>query len=89
MSFDFLWNAGALLDFLLTAACFGILLLGIWILRNPAAFWDQFNPYLKPYGWFTLILGRVIGSLWASGAVFGCIILVGNAIRAGLHHHWL
>lgn len=89
MSFAFIANAGALPDLLLAVACSGVLVLGTWMLRNPAAFWDHFNPYLKPYGRFTLVLGRVVGSLWAFGAVLGCIILVGNAIRAGLHHHWI
>jgi hypothetical protein len=89
MPFDSLSNAAALPDFLLASACLGILMLGIWILRNPAAFWDQFNPYLKPYGALTLLLGRTIGSLWAFGAVFGCVMLLGNAVRAGLQHHWI
>lgn len=82
-------HAGVLADLVVATACFGILVLGVWISRNPSAFWDQFNPYLKPYGRFTLRLGRVIGSLWSFGATFGCIIALGNAIRDGLHHHWL
>jgi hypothetical protein len=86
---DFLMHAGVLVDLILATACFGILVLGVWIYRNPGAFWDQFNPYLKPYGHFTLGLGRVIGSLWSFGAILGCIIAVGNAVRHGVHHHWL
>ena len=89
MFLDSVARSGALVNFLLAGVCFGILILGVWIARNPGPFWDQFNPYLKPYGRFTLALGRVIGSLWAFGAVFGCAILVGNAIRAGLSHHWI
>ena len=81
-------HAGVLVDLGLAVACFGILALGIWILRNPEAFWDQFNPYLKPYGSFTLRLGRAIGSLWSLGAVLGCIIAVGNAVRDAMNHHW-
>jgi hypothetical protein len=85
---DALLHAGALLDVLVSAGCFMILLIGLWIARNPAAFWDRFNPYLKPYSRFTLRLGRLIGSLWAVGAVAGCILFIGNAIQAGIHHHW-
>jgi len=84
-----LMHIGVMADLALATACFGILVLGIWICRNPGAFWDQFNPYLKPYGRFTLGLGRMIGSLWSFGAVFGCIIAVGNAVRDGMQHHWL
>jgi hypothetical protein len=84
-----LLHAGVLIDLLLCAACFGILLLGLWIARHSAAFWDQFNPYLKPYSRLTLALGQLIGSLWAIGAVFGCVLFMGNAIQAGLHHHWI
>ena len=86
---DALLHTGVVTDLLLFAVCFGILVLGIWIARYPAAFWDQFNPFLKPYNHFTLGLGRVIGSLWTVGAVSGCILFVGNAIQAGLHHRWL
>ena len=82
-------HTGVLIDVLLLAVCSAILVLGIWIAKNPAAFWDQFNPFLKPYNRFTLRLGRVIGSLWTIGAVAGCILFVGNAIQAGLHHRWL
>lgn len=85
---DSLLHAGMLVELALAASCFGILFLGIWIFCNPVTFWDQFNPYLKPYTRFTLALGRVIGSLWVSGAVFGCILLLGNAVRAGLRHRW-
>lgn len=77
------------MDLVLLATCFSILLGGLWIFKNPVGFWDQFNPYLKPYGRITLALGRVIGSLWAFGAALGCIILIGNVIREGLHHHWI
>lgn len=86
---DSLMHAGALVDLLLFAGCFAILLLGLWIARNPAAFWDHFNPYLQPYGRFTLGLGRVIGSLWALGAVAGCVLFVGNAIQAAMRHRWI
>lgn len=82
-------QAGALLDVLLFAACGMILILGLWIARNPAAFWDQFNPYLSPYSKTTLNLGRVIGSLWTCGAVCGCVLFVGSAVRAGLDHRWI
>jgi hypothetical protein len=85
---DSLMHAGLLVDLELAAACFGILMLGVWICRNPGAFWDQFNPYLKPYRRTTLGLGRVIGWLWSFGAVLGCIIAVGNAVRDGMRHHW-
>jgi len=85
---DSLMHAGLLVDLELATACFGILLLGIWIFRKPGAFWDQFNPYIKPYGRFTLRLGRVIGSLWSFGAVCGCVIALGNAVRDGMHHVW-
>jgi len=85
---DSLMHAGLLVDLELATACFGILVLGVWICRHPAAFWDQFNPYLKPYRRLTLGLGRVIGSLWSFGAICGFVIAVGNAVRDGLHHHW-
>ena len=86
---DTIAHTGALIDLLLAAFCLGILVFGIWILRNPVAFWDQFNPYLRPYGRPTLILGRVIGSLWAVSAVSACVILIGNAARASVNHHWI
>jgi hypothetical protein len=86
---NFLAHAGVLVDLLLASGCFVVLVLGIWIFRNPGAFWDEFNPYLRPYGRFSLGLGRLIGSLWSFGAIFGCILALGNAIRAGVHHHWL
>jgi hypothetical protein len=70
-------------------ACFGVLVFGVLIYRNPVLFWDQFNPYLKPYSRFTIAIGKLIGSLWAAGATLGCIALAGNAIRESLHHHWL
>ena len=82
----FLIRPTATADLLLAAIVFGIFLLGGWVVRHPAAFWDRFNPYLKPYGKVTLALGRAIGALWAFGAALGCIILVGNAVRdAGRH----
>jgi len=86
---DFIANAGALLDLLFLGVCLSVLLLGVWISRNPVAFWDQFNPFLKPYSRFTLGLGRAIGFLWAFGAGCGCIVVVGGAVRAGIHHHWV
>jgi hypothetical protein len=86
---DALMHAGALVELLLALGCAAIFVLGIWITRNPAGFWDQFNPYLKPYSRFTLGLGRLIGSLWAAGAFLGCILFIGNAIQAGLHHRWI
>ena len=86
---DAVAHTGALIDILLALFCGTILAFGVWILRNPVAFWDQFNPYLKPYGRSTLILGRVIGSHWTFSAASACIILVGNAIRASLLHHWV
>ncbi|PYY01067.1 MAG: hypothetical protein DMG64_15550 [Acidobacteria bacterium] len=86
---DSLMHAGVLVDLGLATVCFAILALGIWIWRNPEAFWNEFNPYLKPHRSFTLSLGRVIGSLWSFGAVLGCIITIGNAVRDGVHHHWL
>jgi hypothetical protein len=86
---DAIAHTGALIDILLALVCGGILAFGLRILRNPVAFWDQFNPYLKPYGRSTLILGRVIGSLWTFSAASACIILVGNAVRASLLHHWV
>ncbi|HWC16226.1 MAG TPA: hypothetical protein VG498_04400 [Terriglobales bacterium] len=89
MNFDLVAHAGVLVDVLLFATCFVILLGGLWIYKNPVGFWDQFNPYLRPYGRLTLALGKVIGSLWAFGAVLGCIVLIGNAIRQSLHHHWI
>jgi hypothetical protein len=82
----FISQPTATADLLLASLVFGVFLLGSWIVRNPARFWDQFNPYLKPYGKTTLALGRTIGALWAFGAVLGCLVLVGNAIRdAGRH----
>lgn len=72
-----------------SAICFTVLLTGVCIFRNPAGFWDQFNPYLKPYHRLTLALGKIIGSLWALGATVGCFIFIGNAIRASLQHHWM
>ena len=89
MNLEALAHAGALVDLLLFITCFVILRAGLWICRNPVGFWDQFNPYLKPYGQFTLVLGRVIGSLWALGAALGCVVLIGNAIRESLLHHWV
>jgi len=89
MNLGALAHVGALVDLLLFVTCFSILLAGLWICENPVRFWDQFNPYLKPYGQFTLALGRVIGSLWAFGAALGCIVLIGNAIRESLRHHWV
>ena len=74
---------------LFSAVCLTVLMTGIWILRNPAGFWDRFNPYLKPYHHVTLVLGRIIGSLWAFGAALGCVVFIGNAIRASLQHHWI
>jgi hypothetical protein len=82
-------HAGVFLDVLLLAACAAILILGLWTLRHPATFWEQFNPYLRPYGRFTLVLGRMIGSLWACGAALGCILFIGNAVKAGLDHRWI
>jgi len=89
MNPDSLMPAGMVVDLVLAFACLAILALGVWICRNPGAFWDQFNPYLKPYGRFALGLGRVIGSLWSFGAVLGCIIAMGNAVRDAIRHHWL
>jgi len=89
VNFDFLFRAGAVIDLALCAVCFGILVAGVWIWRNPSEFWDQFNPYLKPYQLGTLVLGRVIGCLWAFGAALGCVVLIGNAIRESLRHHWM
>jgi hypothetical protein len=89
VSFDLLFRAGALVDLLLCAICFAVLLTGVWIWRNPAGFWDQFNPYLQPYHRATLVLGKVIGSLWAFGAALACVVLIGNAIRESLRHHWI
>jgi hypothetical protein len=85
----FVAHAGVLGNLLLAAVCFAVLWLGLWMVRYPSAFWDQFNPYLKPYSRSVIFLGRVIGSLWAAGAVSGCILLFGNAIRAGLNRHWM
>ena len=89
MGFDVFFRAGALIDLLLCAACLAILFGGLWIVRNPENFWDQFNPYLKPYHRATLALGKVIGTLWAFGAALGCVVLIGNAIRESLRHHWI
>jgi len=82
-------HVGALADLFFLITCFAVLRAGLWIYRNPVGFWDQFNPYLKPYGIFTLALGKLIGSLWAFGAALGCILFTGNAIRESLRHHWL
>jgi len=89
VNLDQLFRAGALMDVALSMICFTVLVAGVWIWRNPAEFWDQFNPYLKPYQRATLVLGKVIGSLWAFGATLGCVVLVGNAIRESLRHHWI
>lgn len=89
MSFDGLLRAGALLNVLFSAMCFAVLVTGVWIFRNPVGFWDQFNPYLKPYHRLTLALGKLIGSLWAFGAALGCFVFIANAIRASLQHHWI
>lgn len=82
-------HAGVLFDVLLLGACIAILMLGLWTVRHPAAFWEQFNPYLRPQGTITLALGRVIGSLWASGAALGCVLFIGNAVKAALDHRWI
>ena len=89
MSFDGLLRAGALLNVLFSAMCFAVLVTGVWIFRNPVGFWDQFNPYLKPYHRLTLALGKLIGSLLAFGAALGCFVFIANAIRASLQHHWI
>jgi hypothetical protein len=89
VSFDVFLRAGALINVFSCAVCFAVLAMGVWMFRNPAGFWDQFNPYLKPYHRVTLILGKIIGSLWAFGAAFGCFVFIGNAIRASLNHHWI
>ena len=89
MSFDLLLRAGALIDVFFCAVCFAVLVTGVWIIRNPAGFWDQFNPYLKPYHSLILALGKIIGALWAFGAALGCFVFIGNAIRASLQHHWI
>lgn len=86
---DFIAHAGVLVNAVLGGLCLGICLLGVWTWRDPAAFWDQFNPFLKPYSRLTLTLGRVIGFLWAAGAVCGCLVVFGNALRAGINHHWI
>lgn len=86
---DVIAHAGVLINILLAAACFGVLLFGVWMARDPHAFWNTFNPFLKPYSQFTLRLGLVIGLLWIVGAVCGWLIVCGNAVRAGLHHHWI
>jgi hypothetical protein len=84
-----LLHTGVLVNILLSGVSVSVLLLGLWIWRDQVAFWDQFNPYLKPYSRFTLRLGRVIGSLWAFGAIVGCILFLGNAVQAALQHHWI
>jgi ABC-type transport system involved in multi-copper enzyme maturation permease subunit len=89
MPAEWLATAGAVTDSIVFAICAGILLFGCWVIRNPVLFWEQFNPYLKPYGRATLALGRMIGSLWALGAALGCVITFGDAVRATLHHHWM
>ena len=89
MSFEVLFRAGALINLVFSAICFAVLVTGVWIFRHPAGFWDQFNPYLKPYHRLTLVLGKLIGSLWALGAAVGCFVFIGSAIRASLQHHWI
>lgn len=89
MSFDVLLREGALVDVFFCAVCFAVLVTGIWIFRNPEGLWDHFNPYLKPYHRLTLVLGKIIGSLWAFGAALGCFLFMGSAIRALLQHHWI
>jgi len=89
MPLEWFAHAGAIADFAGFGFCAGILILGYWIVRDPVLFWEQFNPYLKPYGSLTLALGRAIGSLWAFGAAFGCVITFGDGVRAIFGHHWV
>lgn len=89
MPLEWLAQAGVVADLAAFATFFGLLAFGYWSARNPVLFWDQFNPYLKPYGRLTLALGRLIGSLWALGAALACVITFGDALRALLQHHWI
>jgi len=82
-------TAGALQEGALAAISFGVLLFAMWTMRNPAAFWKAFNPFLRADGRFAFRFGFVIGLLWTVGAICGCIIGCGSAWRAGLQHHWL
>jgi hypothetical protein len=86
---DAVFHFGVVVDLLFLAFSVGILVWGVWIAKDPTGFWNQFNPFLKPYSSLTLCLGRVIGSLWALGAASACLLFLGNAIQAGLHHQWL
>jgi hypothetical protein len=89
VSFDVLFRAGALASVLFSLMCFAVLITGVWVFHNPADFWDQFNPYLKPYHRLTLALGKLIGTLWAFGAALGFFVFIANAIRASLQHRWI
>lgn len=54
----------------------GLAVLGRWTYRNPEAFMDRFNPYMKPYGRMTLAIAKFAGGLWFAGAIVGCISLI-------------
>jgi hypothetical protein len=89
MPLEWLAHAGVVADLAVFGACFAILAFGYWSAWNPVLFWDQFNPYLKPYSRLTLALGRLIGSLWAFGAALACVVTLGDAVRALVQHHWI